>query len=183
MAVRIDHAGLYSRDYHVSGGGKWPGRDYGISRTDGSLSKQALPSNRYFLADAEFLVFLHGDGKLLKDCREALAKPRWPLFLGRKSFPPTPPLCLGEADLAPPELASALPWRNRHPRNAAPPEALRMILESGAPTGMKRFDLPVSFENGNRTFRSRHLQSHWCEGFPVVTSMEEYQSCISRVLS
>lgn len=81
MGVRADQAGELVRDFQTE------------RTVDG---KKSLPlSHRYYLADACFLVALSGDEVLLATADTALRCPRWPLYLGRRSCPPTLPLTLG----------------------------------------------------------------------------------------
>ena len=80
FGVRIDKPGKLLRDFHtVRKGGK-----------------TAYVTNRYYLSDAAFLVALESsDEDLLSKIQHALSHPVYPLFLGRRSCPPTLPLCLG----------------------------------------------------------------------------------------
>lgn len=51
---------------------------------------------RHYLQDAVFLVGLESeDTALLQELETALKYPVYPLYLGRRSCPPTLPLCLG----------------------------------------------------------------------------------------
>ena len=51
---------------------------------------------RHYLQDAVFLVGLESeDTALLQELETALKHPVYPLYLGRRSCPPTLPLCLG----------------------------------------------------------------------------------------
>ena len=54
MGVRVDSEGTRSKDYHTAGAKS------GIRKADGKIelneSKMTLPSNRYYLADTDFLV-------------------------------------------------------------------------------------------------------------------------------
>src|SRR5581483_3790909 len=56
MGVRVERPGSVRREYQTAGGG----RGYGVARADGSPGETVL-SNRYYLADADFLVGLEGD--------------------------------------------------------------------------------------------------------------------------
>ena len=58
--------------------------------------KIADVTERYYLSDAVFLVALESDDKsLLESIASALHNPVYPLYLGRKSCPPTLPIVLG----------------------------------------------------------------------------------------
>lgn len=77
MGVRVDKEGRPERDYHTA---------LGVVKADGSET-DTVQSWRDYLADAIFTVGLESpDRLLLDDIERALASPRWPLFLGRKSF-------------------------------------------------------------------------------------------------
>ena len=79
MGVRVDQEGRVSKDFHTA---------LNVIRADGSRSNDAVISNRYYLADANFLVALEsGDDTLLDQINHAVANPYWPLCLGRKAFP------------------------------------------------------------------------------------------------
>src|SRR5690606_33815102 len=51
-----------------------------------------LVSPRTYLQDAGFLVVLDGAAHLLEDCANALRRPRWPVYLGRKACVPSRPV-------------------------------------------------------------------------------------------
>ena len=90
FGVRVDKEGHFVRDFHMV------------------RPKKGEPyvTNRYYLADAEFLVgFESVDEELLKKIEYALLNPVFPLYLGRRSCPPTGRLCLGIRKL---ELEEAL---------------------------------------------------------------------------
>lgn len=80
LGVRIDRPGTLMSDYHTA---------LNAIRADGSANKDAVLSRRMYLADAKFLVGLEGEDKgVLADIYVALKNPKWPLALGRRSFPP-----------------------------------------------------------------------------------------------
>lgn len=80
MGVRIDQSGRMLRDF----------------QTERSMDgKTTMPlTNRYYLADAKFLVVLGGPDDVLAEIAHALNNPRWPLYLGRRSCPPDRPVFL-----------------------------------------------------------------------------------------
>jgi CRISPR system Cascade subunit CasD len=86
MAVRVDHPGEVRTDYHTAGAG-------GFRRADDSTERHnVILSRRVYLCDASFLVGLEGDRESLQEIDAALARPRWPLFLGRKACVPSAPV-------------------------------------------------------------------------------------------
>lgn len=74
FGVRVDQEGKLLRDYHTAHG------------------KDAYITNRYYLADACFLVGLEGERAFLEQLADAIQHPNFPLFLGRRSCPPSQPL-------------------------------------------------------------------------------------------
>lgn len=78
MGVRVDQEGRPERDYHTA---------LDVIKADGS-GTGTVQSYRDYLADASFTVGLEcADKALLEEIAKALVAPKWPLFLGRKSFP------------------------------------------------------------------------------------------------
>lgn len=69
-------------------------RDFQTARSlDGA---RTMPlSYRYYLADAVFLAGLEADAALLEGIHEAVNSPAFPLYLGRRSCPPTGIVSLG----------------------------------------------------------------------------------------
>ncbi len=143
MGVRVDREGEMLRDYH----------------TAHTEKGTAYITNRYYLADAVFLVGLESaDEALLERLEQALHAPVFPLFLGRRSCPPTLPLSLGirQEDLE--QVLRAEPcqdaaWRSRHADRE-----MRLVLEGADETrGIVRRlrDRPVSFAPARREYGYR----------------------------
>jgi len=158
MAVRIDRPGTLLRDYHTVGAG------YGIMAANRKVKHTAetdepetLPTERFYLSDASFLVVLSGEVPLLDRIERALHRPVWPPFLGRKSCPPAEPIFAGR--VASPSLLDALStalWRPRLNKTDLPPDDVRCVVECrpDEPGAVQRFDRPVSFGSPQRfTFR------------------------------
>ena len=153
FGVRKDQPGRVIRDFHTA------------RSLDG---KESMPlSNRYYLADAVFLAGIEGDRPLLEGIDEALQCPAFPLYLGRRSCTPTPPVSLGlrEATLldalrAEPWLAS--PWfRKRHRGHVFDAELLLdqdavPVEERGSAWGSR--DVPVSFDPRRRDYDFRQVE-------------------------
>lgn len=185
MGVRVDREGVMKRDYHTTGGTHRQDDRYGVAGPGGGIRSDAVLSDRYYLADAEFLVGLEGDITLLQELDRALKRPRWQLFLGRKAFPPGAPVRLPDAPPWGPglrdgsllEVLSAYPWRGhlQERRWKEHPERLRLILDAGdTPSPEVRQDVPVSF--AERSFSSRHVLTQWIDPPPV----EGDETCTSH---
>lgn len=172
MGIRVEREGVLSRDYHTAGGGTLDGEDYGVFIADGS-KRRTVVSNRYFLADAEFYVVLESeDSAQLEGLHAALCSPHWPLYLGRKSFPPTPPLYLGIQNGTLEEVLKKIRWRMRSQWDK-PPQRLRAVIECGPGEGTTRTDVPLSFENGKRSFTLRYVCPYYIEDFEVDEFKED----------
>lgn len=149
FGVRVDQEGALLVDYHTARKEE-RGRGNAVKVT-------SYQTKRHYLADAIFLVGLESrDAACLHGLAEALRRPAFPLFLGRRSCPPTLPVCLGvrEADLeaalqAEPLLVPA--WRT--PADGC----VRMVLDAGAgePGAALQRDLPLSFSQTHRQFDYR----------------------------
>ncbi|NUP89199.1 MAG: type I-E CRISPR-associated protein Cas5/CasD [Candidatus Sumerlaeia bacterium] len=162
MAARIDRPGTRWWDYHTVGAG------IGMTTAGGGTKTGAqgtLITRREYLADASFLVALQGDAELIGKVHKALVSPKWPLFLGRKSCPPSLPILAkpreGETWTNPMEcvdLLSALkavPWRPRLNDKERPAGGrCGCLVEWGASEGEPEapesaevwYDVPFSFD-------------------------------------
>ncbi len=178
MGVRVDHPGVVCTDFHTAGGGALNRKPYGVAKASGSKGGTVV-SRRHFLSDAEFYVALSGDKKTLESVDRALHNPAWPLYLGRKSFPPEWPLNLGIHDGEAEQVLTTLPWRKRRPWDDVPSQ-LRLVLECGPEEGAVRQDVPLSLANDRRSFAVRYVKNEYCAGFPVVESLEELVQCTSH---
>ncbi len=79
FGVRVDKEGEIIKDFQMVHG-----------------EKNSYVTQRYYLSDAIFLVGLEcNDMQVLYKIEYALKHPKFPLFLGRRSCPPTFPLVLG----------------------------------------------------------------------------------------
>jgi CRISPR system Cascade subunit CasD len=160
LGVRVDLPGTLLRDYHTTGGGHYGivvhtggSRFHDEPYAGGVLSPEVskdrirvkinattkLPetdtSDRYYLADASFLVALQGDTTTVARCAEALQAPVWPYFLGRKSCTPTVPVFAGTGAYN--TLTEALASQPI-PERGQPP--LRLLLEVGPGAGNRQND-------------------------------------------
>lgn len=158
FGVRKDQPGRVIRDFHTA-------------RTlDG---KESMPlSNRYYLADAVFLAGIEGERALLEGLDEALRHPFFPLYLGRRSCPPTHPVSRGLREAGLLDALRAEPWlaaqwfQRKHrdkPFDAemlldqdVVQEAALPTQERGAVRGSR--DVPASFDPRRRDYGFRQVE-------------------------
>jgi len=146
MGVRVDREGQIKVDYHTA---------QNVLKAGGGIKNTEL-SNRYYLADAVFLVGLENDElTLLQRIHTALHNPVWPLFLGRKAFVPGKPIWLDDGLKPGIALLDALATRN-YPYQGRPPipDRLRLVYEDNNGV-IVRADQPLSFLT--RRFSPRRL--------------------------
>jgi CRISPR system Cascade subunit CasD len=140
------------RDYHTA---------QNVRRADPTKGTQeTVLSERFYLADADFLVGLDGDPDFLKRLDAALRRPVWPLFLGRKAFVPSLPLSEGVSDGALEETLQQRPWYKR-PCDRKHPAMLRYVVERSYGDGEPRPDVPLSFVSRDRRFAVRYVETRF----------------------
>jgi CRISPR system Cascade subunit CasD len=148
FGVRLDQPGQVLRDFQTA-------------RTLDGRSSAPL-TYRFYLADAAFLAVVGGDRNLLTGLAEALQRPRFPLYLGRRSCPPAGQVSLGVHDDTLDEVLTGWPWAaaDWHRRKAARSVRLEFIRDArpGEPTAETVHDEPVSFDPAHRqhTWRAVH---------------------------
>ncbi|MFN8465494.1 MAG: type I-E CRISPR-associated protein Cas5/CasD [Caldilineaceae bacterium] len=165
MGVRVDQEGRLLRDWHTAG-------IDGYLRASGDIErKTVITSTRYYLSDAAYLVGLEGsDHAFLHQLQDALNNPRWMLYLGRKSCPPSasPNLPDSLSDLNLETALATYPWISRNRRRydelkAASPRGLRLVIEDPVSGSIVRNDHPLSFEKGKRQFSYRRTTINWVD--------------------
>lgn len=134
FAVRVDQPGRALRDFQTA------------HTLDG---RKAMPlTQRYYLSDAVFVGGVEGDAELVESLAEAIVRPRFPLYLGRRSCPPTPPLTLLTRHLPLWEALKAERWHASawHARlHRAATARLRVLADEGV--------IPVELVNTVETVR------------------------------
>jgi CRISPR system Cascade subunit CasD len=173
MGVRVDREGALKVDYQTAGGSTLAGAPYGVAKASGARPDTVV-SQRYYLADADFLVGLEGDEGLLRQLDVALGAPVWQLFLGRKAFVPGVPVRLPDEPPRGPGLRAepleealrAYPWfpdpararRGPDERIERTPERFRLVIETDRTFGAEvRMDQPVGAAFRDRSFTVRHV--------------------------
>jgi CRISPR system Cascade subunit CasD len=97
FAVRTEQPGRLERDFQTAARRG--------DRTPVSVS------TRHYLSDAVFLAAVEGKAALLEGLQEALRRPYFPLFLGRRSCPPAGPVAHGLRDATAVGALSTEPWQ------------------------------------------------------------------------
>lgn len=147
MAVRVDVEGTVTSDYHTA---------LDIISADAKSKDRSVVSQRYFLCDATFTVALeHQDTGFLDHLDHSLRHPYWPLYLGRRAFPPATPIPRGVTPQSLDDTLATAPWAEPSPRRR---QRTRERLDDGATIELRtltetdpssattyRNDQPVSF--------------------------------------
>ena len=160
FGVRIDQPGRIERDF----------------QTAQTLDKShAFPlTHRFYRADAVFLAGVESDdGALVRALDDAVRRPTFPLYLGRRSCPPVGPLTLGVHDEPLGALLARWPWqaapwwKRRHGHetdvllDVAVDDGVRVpgTVDDDA-TMTTRHDAPLSFDPVHRTYGWRTVRRH-----------------------
>ena len=142
FGVRVEREGQLLVDYH-------------IAKTQDQ--KTSYVTYRHYLQDAVFLAGLESeDEALLRELEAALRHPVYPLYLGRRSCPPTLPLCLGIRQGSLLDVLRTEPMQGRKPETGK----LRIVADADPadPAEVPRQDLPVSFSPVHRQYGFRPVR-------------------------
>lgn len=149
FGVRVDQSGVLQRDFHTA---------------HHQVTGVALPlSERYYRADAVFLAAVAGDDELVHGLDEALRRPVFAPYLGRRSCPPEGPIRQGvhpgnvrDNLMTHPWLAS--PWHQREIRSTWVELETVIDAEPGETHTETMRDLPVSFDPRRREYAWREVR-------------------------
>ncbi|MCG2803614.1 MAG: type I-E CRISPR-associated protein Cas5/CasD [Cellulomonas sp.] len=158
FGVRIDQPGELLRDFQTA------------RSLDG---RESMPlSYRYYRADARYLVGLEAERELLEGLVDSLLHPVFPLYLGRRSCPPSEPLRprLVETPLERlllDEPWQAAPWWQR--KLADDPVSLEFRIDVGGDDEvplpvlgeLTQRDEPISFDPEHRQYGWRTVRHGW----------------------
>ena len=162
MGVRVDHEGRVSKAFQTA---------LHVIRADRGRANAAVISDRYYLADADFLVGLESDdAPLLDQIHQAVANPYWPLCLGRKAFPLGLPAYIPDGFQADAGLEDALATFPIYSRYLGQKSSVRLVMEQSTQTGIARTDQPVSFQP--RRYATRYVRTEWLESEGMTTEEE-----------
>ncbi len=170
MGIRVDRQGTLKRDYHTA---------QNVAKAGGGI-KTAELSDRFYLADACFLVALLGELIVIDKLQKSLANPVWQMYLGRKAFVPGLPAYLPDGLLS--DSTDLINGLSRYPyllpnRIRELPDSLRMEIETEFGEGDKvKQDQPISFISADRKFGLRYVKSERVERTNLPSAKED--SCI-----
>lgn len=167
LAVRVEQPGQLMRDFQTE------------RPMDGG--KPMPLSNRYYLADACFLVALGGSMETLEKVEAALRLPHRPLYLGRRSCPADMPLCLGidrEAqDVR--QVLSREPWRasERYKARHTDVLALEMVADARDGEACESWaDYPLTYSATGRRYACRPVTRLRVTN-PDLVALDDAGSC------
>lgn len=160
FGVRIDQPGEILRDFQTAR--SLDGRD-------------SMPlSQRFYRADARYVVGLEADHELLAGLADAIRQPVYPLYLGRRSCPPSEPLnpVLHEVSLERfllDEPWHAARWWRRRLRDD--PIRVEYRIDADGWTGeipeyqgdLTQRDEPISFDPEHRQYGWRTVRHGWID--------------------
>lgn len=178
VGVRCDRPGTRIIDYHTVGGGyAYPALLTAEGKPKVSSGRPHTEQTwRHYLCDAAFLVALQGAPDLIDRLTVAIQAPYWPIYLGRKSCPPSRPPFDGVGDF--PDLEGALTAWPLHRATAADKTGVvrvRAVIEC-TPTekgAVRRRDEIAS--HSCRTFAPRYT----CERLLTLFARREEDLCTS----
>lgn len=151
FGVRADREGEDITDFHTARSLKNP---Y-IKNSD---IKDPYVTYRHYLSDAVFLAGIEGDEEFLKALEFALKNPVFPLFLGRRSCPPTLPIVIGIRETP---LENAL--REEPPICGKNDKIARVRIETDDTGAGTVQDAPISFDPRRRIYGYRKIKEFFVE--------------------
>ena len=157
VGVRCDHAGSTIVDYHTVGGGyKKPALLTAEGKPKKSRGKPHTEETwRSYVCDASFLVAVQASPELIARLAEAVQRPHWPVFLGRKSCPPSQPVFEGAGEYQ--SLEAALrAWPMVQTASQSGRVDVRAVVECSSDEGVRRRDEIDS--RSHRTFLPRYAK-------------------------
>jgi len=129
-------------------------------------SEKSYIINRYYVEDGIFLVGLEcEDDCFLEKLEYALKHPRFHLFLGRKSCPPTLPFILGIRSAPLEQALREEPWLVPDWRKKKASSLLRILIDcpNGEKANAVQRDVPISFSSYRREYRNRGVNMFYID--------------------
>lgn len=149
FGVRVDQPGTVVKDFQTA-----------IDWRSGPPGKL---SDRYYLSDARFLAAVTGPVSVLEGLQQALLRPAFPLYLGRRACPAGPDLVLGLRDDDVEQALRAEPWSAQSWHRRIRPRRVELPLYRDARPGElveeRVRDVPLSFNPEHRDYAWRQVHA------------------------
>ncbi|MFT4088109.1 MAG: type I-E CRISPR-associated protein Cas5/CasD [Gordonia sp. (in: high G+C Gram-positive bacteria)] len=147
FGVRTDQPGRMDRDFQTE--------------IDWRTGKARALTNRYFLADAKFVAAVCGPREVLEGLVDALREPTFPLYLGRRAFPPAGPIRTEIVDAGVHDALAGAEWTAaaHHRRTQGSRVRLPIVrdAEHGELAAESVRDIPISFDPEHRQYEWRDV--------------------------
>ncbi|GEE03855.1 type I-E CRISPR-associated protein Cas5/CasD [Gordonia spumicola] len=147
FGVRTDQPGRLERDFQTE--------------IDWRTNKSRQLTHRYYLADARFVAAVHGPDDLLEGVVEALSSPTFPLYLGRRAFPPAGPIRGRLVDGSVLQALTSADWTASEHHRRAQGARVRLPIVRDADEGEAAAetirDHPISYDPAHRRYEWRDV--------------------------
>ncbi len=151
FGVRTDQPGKLLRDFQTE--------------IDWRTGKSKPLTYRYYLEDAVFVAGVEGPEQLIDGLYEALLRPTFPLYLGRRSCPPSERVLIGMRETDLDVALRAEPWHAANWYRKKQPPTVRLPISRDAKPGEEVHevvrDLPLSFNMENRQYSWREVVNEY----------------------
>lgn len=173
ITVRVDREGELDREFQTA---------LDVVKAGGGTETQII--HRDFLADAAFHVAVEGPDSLIKRIFTALHRPRYPLFLGRKSYLPSIPIVYPGKESYIHTDEDALTFLCGLPLAHDPPisrdklfagdktEKIRFVVPHTDSGVEMRRDMPQNFDIYRRRYNTRYIKTKY-RSVPVADPDKE----------
>lgn len=153
FGVRTDQVGKLERDFQTE--------------IDWRSNKSKPLTYRDYLTDAIFVAAVEGPHEVLEGLAEAIKRPAFPLYLGRRAFQPTGRIVLGIEEKSVADALNDVPWQasswyRRHQSTTVTLSVVRDMVD-GETYDEVIADNPVSFNLRERKHLMRPVVHDWVE--------------------
>ena len=169
MGVRIEQEGEILEDFCTV-------KVENFTRANGKSKDKTELIYKDYLQNACFLVVLSGETSILKKLKNALLRPYWSLYLGRKACVPSRPIFdsiinkYSSIEEALEKISWATEFNFLYPEDFVAPESLRCIVDD--PNGeLTRNDIIKN--SPTRIYGSRRVKEYWIKTPKILIEIEK----------